>query len=128
MTTKSKLTELLEEAAQKMDCPQMDEVAEYLIANGVTVESKKYGRHPRSRKMLHRLASISLFVVCIWVVLCCTTLILAPIVLSVASGDLRILLFCIASPAVIILTRWACRKLVNAIVKLWEESDRIESR
>ena len=37
MTQRSKLIELLEEAAVKMDCPQMDEVADYLLANGVVI-------------------------------------------------------------------------------------------
>ena len=37
MTQREKLKELLEEAAQKMDCPQMDEVADFLLANGVMV-------------------------------------------------------------------------------------------
>lgn len=34
---KDKIIELLEEAAEKMDCPQMDEVADYLISKGVTI-------------------------------------------------------------------------------------------
>lgn len=37
MSVKARLTELLEFAAEVMDCPQMFEVAEYLIDNGVTV-------------------------------------------------------------------------------------------
>ena len=37
MTAKDKIAELLEEAAEIMDSPQMDEVADYLIENGVTV-------------------------------------------------------------------------------------------
>ena len=37
MTQREKLKELLEEAAQKMDCPQMDEVADFLLVNGVIV-------------------------------------------------------------------------------------------
>ncbi len=34
---REKLIELLEEAAEKMDCPQMNEVADYLISKGVTI-------------------------------------------------------------------------------------------
>ena len=34
---RNKLIELLEEAAEKMDCPQMNEVADYLISKGVTI-------------------------------------------------------------------------------------------
>lgn len=34
---RDRLIELLEKAAKEMDCPQMDEVADYLLANGVIV-------------------------------------------------------------------------------------------
>lgn len=37
MTVKKKLTVLLNAAAELMDCPQMDEVADFLIKNNVTV-------------------------------------------------------------------------------------------
>lgn len=42
---KQRLTELLEESARKMDCPQMDEVADYLLTNGVIVPPCKIGEH-----------------------------------------------------------------------------------
>ena len=37
MTVKEKLTKLLEDATKIMDCPQMFEVADYLIKNNVTI-------------------------------------------------------------------------------------------
>lgn len=37
MTVKEKLTELLEEATVVMDCPQMNEVADFLIKHNVTI-------------------------------------------------------------------------------------------
>lgn len=37
MTVKAKLASLLEAAASFMDCPDVDEVADFLIKNGVTV-------------------------------------------------------------------------------------------
>lgn len=37
MTVKEKLTALLNAAAELMDCPQMDEVADFLIKNNVTI-------------------------------------------------------------------------------------------
>lgn len=37
MTIKAKLTALLEAATVLMDCPQMDEVAEFLLKNNVIV-------------------------------------------------------------------------------------------
>lgn len=40
MTVKAKLTALLDAAAELMDCPQMDEVADFLIKNRVTVLPK----------------------------------------------------------------------------------------
>ena len=40
---RDRLIELLEKAAKEMDCPQMDEVADYLLANGVTVLPCKVG-------------------------------------------------------------------------------------
>lgn len=40
---RDRLIELLEKAAKEMDCPQMDEVAEYLLANGVIVPPCKVG-------------------------------------------------------------------------------------
>ena len=45
MTAQEKLTELLEEAAMKMDCPQMNEVADYLLANGVIVTPCKVEKY-----------------------------------------------------------------------------------
>ena len=37
MTVKAKLASLLEAAASFMDCPDVDEVADFLIKNGVTI-------------------------------------------------------------------------------------------
>lgn len=43
MTDREKLIELLEEASEKMDCPQMHQIADYLISNGVTVSPVPVG-------------------------------------------------------------------------------------
>ena len=40
MDVKVKLTELLEKAVEIMDCPQMNEIAEYLAKNRVTILPK----------------------------------------------------------------------------------------
>ena len=40
---RDRLIELLEKAAKEMDCPQMDEVADYLLANSVIVPPCKVG-------------------------------------------------------------------------------------
>ncbi len=40
---RDRLIELLEKAAKEMDCPQMDEVADFLLANGVVVLPCKVG-------------------------------------------------------------------------------------
>lgn len=37
MNVKVKLTDLLEKATEEMDCPQMHEIAEYLVKNRVTI-------------------------------------------------------------------------------------------
>ena len=37
MNVKEKLTALLDAAAELMDCPQMDEVADFLMKNNVTI-------------------------------------------------------------------------------------------
>ena len=40
MNVKVKLTELLEKATEIMDCPQMHEIAEYLVKKRVTILPK----------------------------------------------------------------------------------------
>jgi len=41
---RDRLIELLEKAAKEMDCPQMDEVADYLLSNGVIVPPVRVGQ------------------------------------------------------------------------------------
>ena len=43
MTEKERLVELLERVAIEKDCPQMDEVADYLLDNGVVVPPFRFG-------------------------------------------------------------------------------------
>ena len=43
MEQRERLRELLERVAIERDCPQMDEVADYLLANGVIVPPCKVG-------------------------------------------------------------------------------------
>lgn len=42
MTVKAKLVSLLEAAVALMDCPDVDEVADFLIKNNVTVLSERW--------------------------------------------------------------------------------------
>jgi hypothetical protein len=48
---KRRLTELLEESATVMDCPSMEQIAEYLIEHGVTVRDYEYFSPQQVRNM-----------------------------------------------------------------------------